>query len=638
MDFQQFLDAFKPKDYTGQLDPDERVEFSKRYGNKADEQIAFLAANKALPFQNDVESFENPDFFTGLRRGAGFYTDKEKSLMKKQQRLVEGELKPIQEARQKLGLQLAAHMMSMDQWKQQQDYNTPTLGEARALGYTPEMLPAVPGQMEQAPLVGPMPGQMREGITGPPTAQTAGVNLWPSVGAMQRDFREKAPAFFEEQPRPFQSMEKDSAKLTPGQRMEMDQLHRMQLQQGKALPPEQIYGRTLLIDAEKAKLEAADFQEAHPNEPLPAPIAARLDILQPGPEPVEGESVPMGATRSPSPLRLIKGMTGTEYGQLRKIALEEYKEQKKAETERQEIKESYNPETGQLEYKLISKKTGKTTPIEGAQPAPDYTKQHDRGKIAEAQAEFAALPAELQTSQNAALIAGRHKGVLTEDIMKGIKNPNQPLVNINTGVSASEEAAKQFMASTRASYDQLKTAPVALRNIEEAKRLIPAAKGFMGPGGETLLEAAKFLNNRLGTKIDTTGVKNAEELRTRIFFNILDNLKKMDAQPSQYQQQIMMESLGKLGTDPNALGEVLDAFSDSIRSKVEAHNAEVESASGRNVKFPYNPIIKVPPRAEKKAEAAPSGGPARIQSDADYNKLPSGAMFIAPDGTTRRKP
>lgn len=260
----------------------------------------------------------------------------------------------------------------------------------------------------------------------------------------------------------------------------------------------------------------------------------------------------------------------------------------------------------------------------------------DIGEVAAAQAEFAALPPELQTSQNAALIAKRHKDVPTEDIMKGAKNPNQPLVNINTGVSASEEAAKQFMASTRTTFDQLKSAPTAIRNIEEAKKLIPAAKGFMGPGGEGLLSAAKFLNSRLGTKIDTAGVKSAEELRTRIFFNILDNLKKLDAQPSQLQQQIMMDSLGKLGTDPNALANVLDAFSDTIRGKVEQHNSEVESASGRNVKFPYNPIIKLPPRAAKQ-EAAPAG-PARIQSDDDYNKLPSGATFIAPDGTTRRKP
>jgi hypothetical protein len=167
------------------------------------------------------------------------------------------------------------------------------------------------------------------------------------------------------------------------------------------------------------------------------------------------------------------------------------------------------------------------------------------------------------------------------------------ITNVNAFTPASEEAQRDFIKSTRQTYDQLKQAPVALQSIEKAKALIPSAKGFMGPGGEPLLEAAKFLNNRIGTSINTEGVKSAEELRTRIFFNIMDNLKKMDAQPSQMQQQIMMESLGKLGTDPNALPAVLDAFADVIKGKVQLHNTEVEGAISRGVKFPYDPMIKM---------------------------------------------
>lgn len=192
---------------------------------------------------------------------------------------------------------------------------------------------------------------------------------------------------------------------------------------------------------------------------------------------------------------------------------------------------------------------------------------------------------------------------------KGGFIPNQPLIdakskiagsgaarqitNVNAFTPASEEAQRDFIKSTRATYDTLKQAPVALESIEKAKALIPSAKGFMGPGGEPLLDAAKFLNNRLGTTIATEGVKSAEELRTRIFFNIMDNLKKMDAQPSQQQQQIMQEALGKLGTDPNALPAVLDAFGDVIKGKVQLHNQEVNGAVQRGVKFPYDPIINL---------------------------------------------
>lgn len=168
-----------------------------------------------------------------------------------------------------------------------------------------------------------------------------------------------------------------------------------------------------------------------------------------------------------------------------------------------------------------------------------------------------------------------------------------PMVNIDMGQDASKEAQKKFMDKASETYQQLKTAPVQLKNLEEAKALIPKARGFMGPFGETKLEVTKFLNNSLGLNVNPEGVNSAEELRTRIFQNVLENLKKMDAQPSQYQQIIMMESLGKLGTDPNALTGVIDAYGDIIRGRVDLYNKEVKSAEQRGVKFPYDPIIKL---------------------------------------------
>jgi hypothetical protein len=224
-----------------------------------------------------------------------------------------------------------------------------------------------------------------------------------------------------------------------------------------------------------------------------------------------------------------------------------------------------------------------------------------------------------------------YPGVNGDEIKSVLKDPNRPAVEVNLAGKASEEAAKDFTKSTRATFDQLKSAPILLRNIEEAKALIPQAKGFMGPGGDSLMEAAKFLNNRLGAKISVQGIKSAEELRTRIFFNIMENLKKMDAQPSQMQQQLMMDALGKLGTDPNALANVLDAYGDTIRDKVELFNREIEGAMAKGTDFPYDPRIQVQPRT------APTGEPL-VKTDQDFNALPSGTVFVGPDGKKRRKP
>jgi hypothetical protein len=220
--------------------------------------------------------------------------------------------------------------------------------------------------------------------------------------------------------------------------------------------------------------------------------------------------------------------------------------------------------------------------------------------------------ARLQT-ERAALIANNPKDPLINEYNKriGILTTHQPasntITNVNAYAPASVTAQQKFMEETRDTYGKLKDAPGVLDNIEKAKKLVGGAKGFMGPGGESLQQAASFLNNRLGTKIDTKGVADAAELRSRLFFGIMDNLKKLDSQPTAQQQDTLQAALGSLGTDPTALPRVLDAFGDSVRNRVDRYNQEVTGAETRGVKFPYDPKITLPERA---APAAAAGIPA----------------------------
>lgn len=224
----------------------------------------------------------------------------------------------------------------------------------------------------------------------------------------------------------------------------------------------------------------------------------------------------------------------------------------------------------------------------------------------------------LITERNAAVIANRPKDEI-EALNAAIKKaststpPISVQTNVNAYTPASEEAQKDFIRSTRATYDTLKNAPGTLKNIEEAIKLIPNAKGFMGPGGESLLDAASFLNSRLGTNINTKGISDATELRSRLFQGIIENLRKLDANPTENQQNAMRVALGNIGTDPNALPAVLNSFADTVRAKVDAHNTEVNGAVARGVKFPYDPTIKLPTftlPAPSGAALIPTGKPA----------------------------
>ena len=196
------------------------------------------------------------------------------------------------------------------------------------------------------------------------------------------------------------------------------------------------------------------------------------------------------------------------------------------------------------------------------------------------------------------------------------------VTNVNAFTPASVTAQQDFIKSATDERKALRNAPDTLKNIDAAKKLIPTASTFMGTGGEPLLAAASFLNNRLGFSIATKGVTDATVLRTRLFEGILDNLKKLDSQPSQEQQRVLSEALGNLGTDPAALEQILDRIGETVRDRVDRYNADVNDAQNNGVKFPFTPQIAMPAKKPKPTDAAaqiPTGKPAS-NIDALLNK------------------
>lgn len=174
--------------------------------------------------------------------------------------------------------------------------------------------------------------------------------------------------------------------------------------------------------------------------------------------------------------------------------------------------------------------------------------------------------------------------------------PAAPSVTVNAYEPASKQAQGKFIDAVSEERKALRNVPDTILNIEQAKNLIPSAKAFMGKGGEPMLAAASFLNNRLGFGINTQGVVDATELRTRLFQGILDNLKKLDSQPTQKQQDALQEALGNLGTDPGALPRVLDRIEEALRLRVDQYNKDVTDSESRGVRFPFKPQIELPAR------------------------------------------
>jgi hypothetical protein len=257
--------------------------------------------------------------------------------------------------------------------------------------------------------------------------------------------------------------------------------------------------------------------------------------------------------------------------------------------------------------------------------------------ITKASAPSAGQPSDvtqLIAERNAAVIANRPAdeiAALNAAIKKATTPAQGSTVNVNAFTPASVEAQKQFVQTATDERKALRNAPDTIKNIEAAKKLIPSASTFMGTGGEPLLAAASFLNNRLGFGISTKGVTDATVLRTRLFEGILDNLKKLDSQPSQEQQRVLAEALGNLGTDPAALEQILDRIGETVRDRVDRFNTDVTEAETRGVKFPFKPQIGMPARKLKPEDAAaqiPTGKAAAT----------GGNVVTLPDGRTKTFP
>lgn len=191
---------------------------------------------------------------------------------------------------------------------------------------------------------------------------------------------------------------------------------------------------------------------------------------------------------------------------------------------------------------------------------------------------------------------------------------------INSFPRVQDEIDKGMAKSLVERHQQLVHAPAALDNIEKAKALVGRSGGFVGSFGEKKLEVVQFLNNNLGLGISPDEVASASELRSRVFMGIMENLKKMDAQPSQLQQQVMQDALGRITTDPGALPRVLDVFGDIVRNKVKIHNDQVRAAGDNNIRFAYPIKIDLPAK--------------RLPENFNASSLQKGEVYELPDGRT----
>jgi len=153
---------------------------------------------------------------------------------------------------------------------------------------------------------------------------------------------------------------------------------------------------------------------------------------------------------------------------------------------------------------------------------------------------------------------------------------HQPLVNVNTTVPFSEQIQKDIGKDLVGGYTTNKAAPQNIMLFEKAKKVAQQTGNLSGKFANDKMAIAMFFNNNFGTNIKEDEIASAGSLKSLLFEPVKNQLKKMDATPSERQQQMLADSLGNLENDPQALQKILQVQQDILAENIATHNKEVQ--------------------------------------------------------------
>lgn len=153
---------------------------------------------------------------------------------------------------------------------------------------------------------------------------------------------------------------------------------------------------------------------------------------------------------------------------------------------------------------------------------------------------------------------------------------HQPLVNVNTTVPFSEQIQKDIGKDLVGGYTTNKAAPQNIKLFEQAKNVARNTGKLSGSFADDKMAIAMFFNNNFGTNIAEDEIASAGSLKSLLFEPVKNQLKKMDATPSERQQKMLADSLGNLENDPEALQKILQVQQDILAENIATHNREVE--------------------------------------------------------------
>jgi hypothetical protein len=204
------------------------------------------------------------------------------------------------------------------------------------------------------------------------------------------------------------------------------------------------------------------------------------------------------------------------------------------------------------------------------------------------------------------------------------------IVNDLTGGSS-----KQVFDALKERAEAAQTAANGLNALREARKAVTDG-GFFGAGADQRLGFAK-IGALLG--FEDGRITNTETFRSAIAPQVAAVMKATvgSTQISNQDREFAEKAAGgSIALDDKSINRLLNIMERGSNDIISRHQKQLDAVypEGPDGKFARERAL-----FGVQAPAAPTQtGPARPSSKAEFDALPSGSTFIAPDGTTRRKP
>jgi hypothetical protein len=259
--------------------------------------------------------------------------------------------------------------------------------------------------------------------------------------------------------------------------------------------------------------------------------------------------------------------------------------------------ELMKPRTMKKEEQFVIPSMSGGKPIVLAEGAPDIP---DTIKTAALMVGLGKKDPSTWTPDERALVSAR----VVANKQAGAANVTTHIANYEPFADAAQKDAAKILG---ADQTRLEAAPDQIRSLDTVMTTLKNNPTFVGPQGSNMNAIASYANKYFGANIPPDKIADTAYIKKVMTSIATTRLKQSDPNPTEKQMNLMLQTIGSIDTDPNALYKLAEQERNTLANSVARHNARVVEAEKRSKNaFSFDYKVELPKTSTTPAPAGVS--------------------------------